>query len=82
MEGLAVITALNHSGSFVKNFVEFLKKIKMLFTSLGRSVKGKTVPSHVRMWLVNLCDFLRVVFTISALESDRSTCAIVEETAM
>ena len=54
----------------------------MLFTSLGRSVKGKTVPSHVRMWLVNLCDFLRVVFTISALESDRSTCAIVEETAM
>ena len=34
------------------------------------------------MWLVNLCDFLRVVFTISGLESDRSTCAIVEETAM
>ena len=34
------------------------------------------------MWLVNLCDFLRVVFTIHALESDRSTCAIVEETVM
>ena len=69
-------------GFFCKEFRRVLKKIKMLFTSLGRSVKGKTVPSHVRMWLVNLCDFLRVVFTISALESDRSTCAIVEETAM
>ena len=34
------------------------------------------------MWLLNLCGFLRVVFTIRALESDRSTCAIVEETAM
>ena len=45
MEGLAVTIALNHSGSFVKNFVEFKKKIKMLFNSLGRSVKGKTVPS-------------------------------------
>ena len=34
------------------------------------------------MWFANLCRFLRVVFTIRALESDRSTCAIVEETAM
>ena len=34
------------------------------------------------MWFVNLCRFLHVVFTISALESDRSPCAIVEETAM
>ena len=37
MEDLAVITALNHSGSFRKNFVKFKKKIEMLFTSLGRS---------------------------------------------
>ena len=31
MEDLAVFTALNHSGSFGKNFVE-LKKKNMLFT--------------------------------------------------
>ena len=36
MEDLAAITALNHSGSFRKNFVKFKKKIEMLFTSLGR----------------------------------------------
>ena len=40
MEDLAVITAL--SCSFEKNFVKFMGKIKMLFTSLGRSVFGKT----------------------------------------
>ena len=37
MEDLAVITALNHSGSFGKNFVKLKEKIEMLFTSLGRS---------------------------------------------
>ena len=45
LEDLDVITALNHSGSFGKNLVKFEKKMKMLFTSLGRSVFGKTVPS-------------------------------------
>ena len=41
MEDLAVITALNQSSSFEENFVLFKEKIKMLFTSLGRSVLGK-----------------------------------------
>ena len=41
MEVLAVFTALNYSGSFGKNFVKLKKKIKMLFTGLGRSVFGK-----------------------------------------
>ena len=45
MEDLAVITPLNHLGSFGKNFVKFRGKVKMLFTSLGWSVLGKTVPS-------------------------------------
>ena len=45
MKDLAVITALNHSGYFEKNFVEFKNMLKMLFTSQGRSVKGKTLPS-------------------------------------
>ena len=45
MEDLAVITALNHSGSFGENFVMFNeKKVKMLFTRLGRFALGKTVP--------------------------------------
>ena len=48
MEDLAVITALNHWGSFGMNFVSFQeKKIKMSFTSLTRSVLGKTVPEVV-----------------------------------
>ena len=35
-----------HSGRFfLQPFVRFLKKIRMLFTSQGRSVLGKTVPS-------------------------------------
>ena len=34
------------------------------------------------MWFANLCRFLHVVFAIRARESDRKTCAIVEETAM
>ena len=59
MENLALITALYPSGSF-------RKKIKMLFTSQGQSVLGKTVPSVLctktsgtvfpdtdRPWLVN-----------------------------
>ena len=41
MEDLAVFTALNHSGSFGKNFIRFLKKIKMSFTGLGWLVLGK-----------------------------------------
>ena len=51
MEDLAVVTALNHSGSFRKNFLKLKKKKKkkkyiyILFTSLGRSVLGKTVRS-------------------------------------
>ena len=50
MEDLAVVTALNHSGSFRKNFLKLKKKkiyiyIYILFTSLGRSVLGKTVRS-------------------------------------
>ena len=44
MEELAVITALNHSASFGNKCVEFKEK-KMLFTSLCRSVIGKSVPS-------------------------------------
>lgn len=40
-----VIVAVEHSGSFGKQFVSVVNKIKMLFTSLGRSVLGKTVPS-------------------------------------
>ena len=44
MENLAVITALYHSGSFRNHLLGFRKKVKMLFTSQGRSVLGKTVP--------------------------------------
>ena len=44
MEDLAVVTALNHLGSFGKNFVKLKEKIKMLYPSLGLSVQGKTVP--------------------------------------
>ena len=44
-EDLAVITALNHSGSFGKNFVKFKgKKIVIHQPNLRRSVLGKTVP--------------------------------------
>ena len=32
MEDLTEFTALNHSGSFGKNFVKYKKKINMLFT--------------------------------------------------
>ena len=32
MEDLAAFTALNHLGSFGKNFVKFQKKKKILFT--------------------------------------------------
>ena len=55
MEDLAVFTALNHSGSFGKNFIRFLKKIKMSFTGLGWSVLGKTVP--IRSF--RLCNLLK-----------------------
>ena len=34
MEALAILTALNHSGSFEKNFFK-LKKKKVLFTGQG-----------------------------------------------
>ena len=50
MENLAVITALYHSGSFRNHLLGFRKK-KVLFTSEGRSVLGKTVPSeYPRPW--------------------------------
>ena len=39
MEDLALIKAVNHSGSFGKNFM-FMKKTELLFTGLGRSVLG------------------------------------------
>ena len=45
MENLAVIAALYHSDSFRNHFLGFLEKMKMLFTSQGPSVLGKTVPS-------------------------------------
>ena len=47
MEDLALITALNHSSSFYEHLFKFpgKKTIKMLFTSSGPSVLGKTVPS-------------------------------------
>ena len=41
MEDLAVITALTHKGPFGKHFVKYTKKL--LFTSQGRSILGKTV---------------------------------------
>ena len=44
MEDLALIKAVNHLGSFGKNFVMFMKKTELLFTGLGRSVLGKTMP--------------------------------------
>ena len=42
MEDLTEFTALNHSGSFGKNFVKYKKKINMLFTGEGsvRMVKN------------------------------------------
>ena len=45
MENLPVITALYHSGAFRNHLLGFRKKNKKLFTSQGRSVLGKTVPS-------------------------------------
>ena len=42
MEDLAAFTALNHLGSFGKNFVKF-KKIKTLFTGYGSDRMVKTV---------------------------------------
>ena len=47
MENLGVIVALYHSGSFGNHLLAFRKKIKMLFTSQGWSVLGKTVPSFL-----------------------------------
>ena len=35
MEDLAVMKALNHSGSFGKHFAKFKKKTKMLFTYIS-----------------------------------------------
>ena len=48
MENLAVITALYHSGSFRNRLLGFKKKVKMLFTSQGRSVLREIVPSVLR----------------------------------
>ena len=41
----SVITALYRSGCFRSHLSGFRKKIQILFTSQGRSVLGKTVPS-------------------------------------
>ena len=40
MEDLAVFTALNHSGSFGKNFVKFQKNKYVIYRLSGRSVYG------------------------------------------
>ena len=61
MEDLAVFTALNHSGSFGKNFVRFLKKIKMSFTSLGRSVLGKIVPIRSSRWRITYVTYSKIL---------------------
>ena len=61
MEDLAVFTALNHSGSFGKNFVRFLKKIKMSFISLGRSVLGKIVPIRSSRWRITYVTYSKIL---------------------
>ena len=48
MKDLAVFTALNHSGSFGKNFVKFKKKKKCYLPAKGRSVWWKTVTSVLK----------------------------------
>ena len=45
MEGLALITAVNRWVLLEGIWLSLLEKMKMLFTSLGRSVLEKTVPS-------------------------------------
>ena len=50
MEDLAIVTALNHSGSFRKSLLKLKKKKKYIYIYiyiyiLGRSVLGKTVRS-------------------------------------
>ena len=42
---LPIQPAHNHRIAFRNHLLGFRKKIKMLFTSQGRSVLGKTVPS-------------------------------------
>ena len=83
MEDLAVITALNHSGSFGTNFVKFKEK-KILFTSLGRSVLGKTVPPvlsaslGLRPWAVFKTS--GAVFLDSGLPAGEENIYIVDST--
>ena len=49
MEDLAVLAALNHSGSFEKNFFKLKKKKKRCYLpAKGRSVWWKTVTSTLR----------------------------------
>ena len=45
MEGVALITAVNHWVLLEGMSLNLLEKVKMFFTSLGRSVLEKTVPS-------------------------------------
>ena len=45
MEGLALITGVNHWVLLEGMSLNLLEKMKMLFTSLGLSVLEKTVPS-------------------------------------
>ena len=53
-----------------------------LFIKYAKVTVELNLKKCTSVWFVSLCRFLRVVFTIRALESDRSTCAIVEENAM
>ena len=72
MKDLAVMTAINHSGSFGENFVKFKWKITMLFTSLGRSVLEKTVHSVLStvfpVNVQNVFNFLAVYYDCSLAE--------------
>ena len=50
MEDPAVITALNHSGCFGRNLVQFKEKIKMLFTSLSQSARGRGLANNIYLF--------------------------------
>ena len=65
MEDLALIEAVNHSGSFGKNFVMFMKKTELLFTDLGGRITYICVleielkaTGHVKYIYIDLLAFL------------------------
>ena len=70
MENLAVITALNHWGSFGKYFVKFKRKKILLFSSQGRSVLGKTVDS---VFSTSTQDFGHTYFGVLCLKEHAFT---------